>query len=193
GDLLVRDANLGACRTRDTHDRGPRHRGTPVAAAARVHRRAGRAMRLLHRGHDRARAGAARRESVAERRRDTPPHGAESLPLRNAYADPAGDPPRREKAGARDQAAATALDMTRNPQSVARRAFLARSGALVVTFSLAPLDALAQQQEGPKLPGSLDQAPRLAAWIRVGADGSVTVFTGKAELGQGIKTALIAV
>ena len=83
--------------------------------------------------------------------------------------------------------------MTRNPQSVARRAFLARSGALVVTFSLAPLDALAQQQEGPKLPGSLDQAPRLAAWIRVGADGSVTVFTGKAELGQGIKTALIAV
>ncbi|HEY6895310.1 MAG TPA: molybdopterin cofactor-binding domain-containing protein, partial [Rhodanobacteraceae bacterium] len=30
------------------------------------------------------------------------------------------------------------------------------------------------------------------AWIRVGADGSVTVFTGKAELGQGIRTALIA-
>ena len=83
--------------------------------------------------------------------------------------------------------------MTRNLPGLGRRAFLARSGALVVTFSLAPLDSLAQQQQGPKLPGSLDKAPHLDAWIRVGADGSVTVFTGKAELGQGIKTALIAV
>ena len=33
----------------------------------------------------------------------------------------------------------------------------------------------------------------LDAWIRIDADGSVTVFTGKAELGQGIKTALIQV
>ena len=74
-----------------------------------------------------------------------------------------------------------------------RRAFLARSGALVVTFSLAPLQVAAQEKAlGAKLPGSLDKAPLLDAWIRVGADGSVTVFTGKAELGQGVKTALIA-
>jgi CO/xanthine dehydrogenase Mo-binding subunit len=33
----------------------------------------------------------------------------------------------------------------------------------------------------------------LDAWIRVGADGRITVFTGKAELGQGIKTALVQV
>ena len=33
----------------------------------------------------------------------------------------------------------------------------------------------------------------LDAWIRIDADGRVTVFTGKAELGQGIKTALIQV
>ena len=83
--------------------------------------------------------------------------------------------------------------MTRHLPSLARRAFLARSGALVATFSLAPLDSMAQPQDAAKLPGSLDKAPRLDAWIRVGADGSVTVFTGKAELGQGIKTALIAV
>ena len=30
----------------------------------------------------------------------------------------------------------------------------------------------------------------LDSWIRIDADGSITVFTGKAELGQGIKTAL---
>ena len=33
----------------------------------------------------------------------------------------------------------------------------------------------------------------LDSWIRIDADGSITVFTGKAELGQGIKTALIQV
>ncbi len=43
------------------------------------------------------------------------------------------------------------------------------------------------------LPGSLAEAPRIDAWIRLDPDGSVTVLTGKAELGQGIKTALIQV
>ncbi len=33
----------------------------------------------------------------------------------------------------------------------------------------------------------------LDSWIRIDADGAITVFTGKAELGQGIKTALIQV
>jgi len=77
-----------------------------------------------------------------------------------------------------------------------RREFLLRSGALVVSFSLA--SAVAQEGGGgdpgnPKLPGSLAKAPQLDAWIRVGADGSITVFTGKAELGQGIKTALVQI
>jgi len=33
----------------------------------------------------------------------------------------------------------------------------------------------------------------LDSWIGVGADGSITVFTGKAELGQGVKTALLQI
>jgi len=83
--------------------------------------------------------------------------------------------------------------MTRAPIRVSRRAFLAHAGALIVTFSLAPLHVAAQDAAThKKLPGSLDKAPLLDAWIRVAADGSVTVFTGKAELGQGVKTALIA-
>lgn len=64
-----------------------------------------------------------------------------------------------------------------------RRQFLATSGALVVSFSAS----------AEKLPGGLEKAPLLDSWIRIGADGSVTVFTGKAELGQGIKTALIQI
>jgi CO/xanthine dehydrogenase Mo-binding subunit len=74
-----------------------------------------------------------------------------------------------------------------------RRRVLAGSGALIVSFSLS--DALAQDQGAsggasvPSLPGSLKKAPLLDSWIRIDADGSITVFTGKAELGQGFKTA----
>ena len=78
---------------------------------------------------------------------------------------------------------------------VSRRSFLAASGALIVSFSLLPAMRLAAQQapSAPKPPGSLGNTPLLDAWIRIDADGSVTVFTGKAELGQGIKTALIQI
>jgi nicotinate dehydrogenase subunit B len=78
---------------------------------------------------------------------------------------------------------------------MSRRGFLAGSGALIVYFSLQPTGPLHAQQApaAPKLPGSLDKAPNLDAWIRVDADGSVMVFTGKAELGQGIKTALMQI
>jgi CO/xanthine dehydrogenase Mo-binding subunit len=41
----------------------------------------------------------------------------------------------------------------------------------------------------PSPPGSLKQAPYLDSWIRIDADGAITAFTGKAELGQGFKTA----
>jgi len=67
-----------------------------------------------------------------------------------------------------------------------RRRFLSATGALVVSFRW-PLSAAAQ---GP-LPGSLAKQPMIDGWVRVGTDGRVTVFTGKAELGQGIKTALL--
>ncbi len=77
---------------------------------------------------------------------------------------------------------------------------LAGTGALLVSFSLSR-DALAQQGEvqgakaaaGPKLPGALGEQPMLDAWIRIDASGAATVFTGKAELGQGIRTALLQV
>ena len=79
--------------------------------------------------------------------------------------------------------------------ALSRREFLATGGALVMSFTLFPRLAPAQEPPtgAPKaasLPGSLDKFPMLESWIRIGADGSVTVFTGKAELGQGVKTAL---
>lgn len=75
-----------------------------------------------------------------------------------------------------------------------RREFLRQSGALVVAFAFAPRAfAQAGGHDGGSLPGSLKQSPLLDSWIKVEGDGAITVFTGKAELGQGIKTALLQV
>jgi len=75
------------------------------------------------------------------------------------------------------------------PVTLDRRQVLAGGGALIVSFSLS--DAFAEEgapAAAPKPPGSLATAPYLDAWIRIDADG-ITAFTGKAELGQGFKTA----
>lgn len=40
------------------------------------------------------------------------------------------------------------------------------------------------------LPPALQETPELDRWLSIEADGTITVFTGKAEIGQGIKTAL---
>jgi nicotinate dehydrogenase subunit B len=82
---------------------------------------------------------------------------------------------------------------------ISRRAVLQGAGALIVSFTISP--AASSQDKGRakaagtavKLPGSLTNTPYLDAWIRIDADGSVTAFTGKAELGQGIKTALLQI
>jgi CO/xanthine dehydrogenase Mo-binding subunit len=81
--------------------------------------------------------------------------------------------------------------MTAPPLDLSRRALLAGGGALIVSFSLSRHAAMAQDAPKPSsLPGDLKKAPYLDSWIRIGSDGKVTVFTGKSELGQGIKTAL---
>lgn len=96
-----------------------------------------------------------------------------------------------------------------NPQDESidegRRRFMV-SGALVVTFSLVPgAEALAQQviadegaavhvaKETQMLAGSLKTNPLLDAWIKITPEGKVTVFTGKVELGTGVRTALLQV
>src|SRR6266851_3392908 len=75
-----------------------------------------------------------------------------------------------------------------NAPMISRREFTAGVGAIVVAFSLDPKAALAQQPA--RLPGSLQTNRMLDAWIRIDADGSATVNTGKVELRQGIVTAL---
>ena len=64
--------------------------------------------------------------------------------------------------------------------TLTRRQFGQAAGALVLAFTLAPRSAGAQ---APKLPGSLNNNRMLDAWLRINADGSAIVFTGKVELG----------
>ena len=82
---------------------------------------------------------------------------------------------------------------------ISRRCALQGTGALILSFATGRA-AVAQESpaqrgggRGPSLPGSLARAPYLDGWIRIDAQGQVTAFTGKAELGQGIKTALLQV
>jgi CO/xanthine dehydrogenase Mo-binding subunit len=71
---------------------------------------------------------------------------------------------------------------------LSRRDFL-KAGGLVIAFSLYS-NNLFSQVAPARLPGSLNANRMLNAWLRIDPDGSVTIFTGKIELGQGIGTAL---
>ena len=71
-----------------------------------------------------------------------------------------------------------------------RRGFLKTSGALIVGFSMADRFAEAQGPGGAGGP-SAGSPPlnQVDSWIAIAADGSVTAYSGKEELGQGISTA----
>jgi CO/xanthine dehydrogenase Mo-binding subunit/aerobic-type carbon monoxide dehydrogenase small subunit (CoxS/CutS family) len=59
----------------------------------------------------------------------------------------------------------------------------------VISGEAFPVEA-ASQTQSEEWPSSLLKNPELDSWIRINTDGTVTVLTGKVELGQGIKTAL---
>jgi nicotinate dehydrogenase subunit B len=73
-----------------------------------------------------------------------------------------------------------------------RRRLLRGFGSLTLAFAvpLNPAPAQAQATAKAKLPGDLDNNRMLSAWLRINADGTVTLMIGKVELGQGILTAV---
>ncbi len=76
-----------------------------------------------------------------------------------------------------------------------RRRLVQGAAGIAVSFALTPLAAqvMAQTATLTPLPGSMNTYRRLQGWLQVGADGLVTIFSGKVELGQGIATALIQI
>jgi CO/xanthine dehydrogenase Mo-binding subunit len=72
-----------------------------------------------------------------------------------------------------------------------RRSFLKSSGLLLVSFSTAGPGA-AEAGQGPFDTRIQQIDPRqLDAWLAIDAQGAVTAYTGKCELGQGIATAQV--
>lgn len=73
---------------------------------------------------------------------------------------------------------------------LSRRDFLKSSGALVVSFGAAAAFGTAGAAQGPfdTRPSHIDPQ-RLDSWITITAEGKVTAYTGKCDLGQGILTA----
>src|SRR5215468_5576149 len=73
--------------------------------------------------------------------------------------------------------------------SLSRRQFLKGTGALIVSFNFLPSmpSAFGQATVGP----GIDADPSLLdSWLAIAQDGTVTVFSGKVDLGTGVETAL---
>ncbi|MBF9235263.1 xanthine dehydrogenase family protein molybdopterin-binding subunit [Microvirga alba] len=75
------------------------------------------------------------------------------------------------------------------PFTLNRRGFLQTIGSLTLAFTV-PLDIGIAAETTGKLAGDLKETPLLSAWLRINAEGTVTLMIGKVELGQGILTAV---
>ena len=76
--------------------------------------------------------------------------------------------------------------------SSSRRNFLKQTGTLIISFPLLSscLTNAAEAEILAELPGSLRRFPNINSWLQVLADGRVRIYSGKVELGQGIRIAI---
>jgi CO/xanthine dehydrogenase Mo-binding subunit len=70
---------------------------------------------------------------------------------------------------------------------ITRRSFLQSTGTLIISVAS---PRLGLSQSTVALPSNLARNPNLDTWIGVNADGSISISSGKCEIGQGIRTAL---
>jgi nicotinate dehydrogenase subunit B len=74
-----------------------------------------------------------------------------------------------------------------------RRDFLKLSGCLTIGFSIGGISPEHFSPLINELPESIKRYPNINAWLEVLVNGNVRVYTGKSELGQGIRTAIAQV
>jgi len=78
--------------------------------------------------------------------------------------------------------------------NLSRRAFAigaaSAAAGLTIGFRWASAQGTQGTQAGPPVPPMIKNNPQLDAWVRVAPDGTVTVMTGRVELGQGVLTAM---
>lgn len=74
-----------------------------------------------------------------------------------------------------------------------RRDFLKTAGVMMIGFGFGAATPGTAEAQSPLNPsGNIDNT-QVDSWVAVGADGSITVFAGKAELGTGMKTMQIQI
>src|SRR5262249_30846286 len=74
--------------------------------------------------------------------------------------------------------------------SLDRRSFLRLFGGGILVAVAAPEAAAFAQESGRGSRGGPELPKDLSAWLAIDAEGRVTVFTGKVEVGQNIRTSL---
>lgn len=82
--------------------------------------------------------------------------------------------------------------------SPSRRRFIKNTGRIAIALPFLPgcvspeeeMERVTVNQVFEKLPGSLRRAPKVNGWVEILEDGRVRIFSGKVELGQGIRTAI---
>lgn len=85
---------------------------------------------------------------------------------------------------------APAYRFSHQPFDLDRRDFFKiLGGGLVLLLALDTRATAQESGRGPAFRGDA-RPPELAAWLHIGEDGTVTVFTGKTEMGQNIRTSL---
>src|SRR3974390_2811036 len=141
-----------------------------------IHGRRGRAMWLLSQRRDPHRESLSGSQSPRLRRADSRRSRKCPVPVFRACTHVQSDPPL-----CRNEAAM---------KNWSRRDFLQGAGALVVSFGAGRWIEPQAYAQGPFAthPSHIDPT-KLDSWIAVGADGTVTAFTGKCDFGQGILTA----
>src|SRR5262249_43102875 len=145
-------------------------------------------MRLLHQRLADDRGSVSTRQKEADGSRDQGCALRYQVPLRHAHQHFEGGQARRRGDGLREGV------MTKFEQTSAftRRSVLLGGGALVVSIGAAlPLDTMLSLQaayaQGAKPPLTPDQ---LSSYIAVNADGSVSAFFGKMDMGHGLRVAI---
>src|SRR5439155_5147535 len=145
-------------------------------------------MRLLHQRLDHDGCCIPARQKETDGGRDQDGARRPEVPLRHAYEHPARGQARCRNDGLRE-AAMTRMEKT---STFSRRSILQASGAFVVSVGmpigfdtvLAINSAFAQGSKPPLTP---DQ---LSSYIAVNADGAVSAFFGKMDMGQGLFVAI---
>src|SRR5262245_7535170 len=187
-DPLLRDAGLRRRHRQGGDARRPRHAREAASDPEAVRRGPGAVVWLMTRRPDQAGRRPPKREEEAGRGRDKERARRSEMPLRDARQHPARGQARRRDDGLRE------ANMTKMENNISRRSLFKGAGALVVSIgapigleTVLGIDAAFAQATGTKPPLT---PVLLSSFIAVNADGSVSAFFGKMDMGQGLFTAI---